>query len=213
MRVAAFEDDACFGACNKEGSAAVNRVQPLEIQIGAHTVFTCYLNAGSKDTLVEIRLTSGAELKVKAVCLFKLTTLQVIEGRKNEAARSHQGVSTGLGSIGSLGWVLASSVVIGAVEGVLSANAAAHGKDAFTSAIELEMKLRNEGVFMPVGVIANIQHPLLSIWVAPGETKIGKSIFQDSYVHNGEDFLTVQTDNGEVRSIRWSTVESYAYQK
>jgi len=33
------------------------------------------------------------------------------------------------------------------------------------------------------------------------------------FAHDGNDFVTVQTDDGSVRSIRWSAVESYAYEK
>jgi hypothetical protein len=29
-------------------------------------------------------------------------------------------------------------------------------------------------------------------------------------IHDGDDFVTVQTEDGAVRSIRWSAVESYA---
>jgi len=49
--------------------------------------------------------------------------------QKAEARQKHQGVSTGLGAIGSIGWVLATTAVIGAVEGALSAHAAAQGSD------------------------------------------------------------------------------------
>ena len=77
----------------------------------------------------------------------------------------------------------------------------------------MEIDLRNEGAFLPVGVVSNIEHPLPGIWVALGEKKIlGKEkTFPASFVHNGEDFVTVQTDDGSIRSIRWSAVESYAY--
>jgi hypothetical protein len=133
-----------------------------------------------------------------------------------------QGVSTGLGSIGSIGWVLASSVVIGAVEGVLSAGAAASGTNLLAEVIRMEQKLRTEGVFFHVGKIENLETPIL--WRVPykrtarveagknfwGEKQFESREIPSAFIHSGDEFIWVQTDDGSVCSIRWSTVERYA---
>jgi len=176
---------------------------------------------------VEIKLCSGAELKIKAVRLYDQISLAEINSLRATAIKNLHGVSTGLGSIGSLEWVLASSVVIGAVEGFLSAGAEATGQDQLAEVIKLEQMLRKSGAFLPVAKIENIETPIPGIWrvyykrqkkIESGKTFLGEKKFethkiQSAYIHSGEDFVTVQTDDGSVRSIRWSTVESYAYRK
>ena len=98
----------------------------VEIRTSPFNYFSYRLDKSRENSLAEIRLTSGAELKIKAVRLFDLHKLAAIESKKIQAAQANEGVSTGLGSFGSLGWVLASSVVIGAVEGVLSSSTVSH---------------------------------------------------------------------------------------
>ena len=76
---------------------------------------------------LEIRLDSGAELKIKAVQLYDEIALAELNSKKAEAMKMFKGVSTGLGSWGSIEWVLAASAVIGAAEAVLSAGASSVG--------------------------------------------------------------------------------------
>jgi hypothetical protein len=100
---------------------------------------------------LEIRLNSGAELKIKAVRLYDEIALTELNSKKAEAIKMFKGVSTGIGPWGSIEWVLAASAVIGAVEGVLSAGASSAGARLLEEAIQAERKLRKEGVFFPVG--------------------------------------------------------------
>ena len=177
---------------------------------------------------LEIRLVSGTELIIKAVWLYDAIHLSEISSLRAMAVKSLQGVSTGLGSFGSIGWVLATSVVIGAVEGVLSAGAASSGSSMLSEVIKLEEKLRTRGVVCPVGRIENIETPIPGLWrvcykrqakveagksFLTGEQKFELREVQSALIHPGDDFLTVQTEDGSVRSIRWSAVESYACQK
>ncbi|HAO78014.1 MAG TPA: hypothetical protein DCQ92_03360 [Verrucomicrobia subdivision 3 bacterium] len=187
----------------------------VETRINPFQFLSYRRDEASEDSLVEIRLTSGTELKIKAIRFFNLQTLTIIDAKKMEAREKNQGVSTGLGSFGSLGWVLASSVVIGAVEGVLSSGAAAQGANLQVEASRMETALLNEGVFLPVGMVKNIEHPFPEKWIAQGSKKDLRKgmdkLVATIFAHDGNDFVTVQTDDGSVRSIRWSTVESYAY--
>jgi hypothetical protein len=189
-----------------------------EIKINQfHSFFYQPPQTGDNATL-EIRLLSGTELKIKAIRLFNESVLHAIAGKRAEAAHGHKGVSTGLGSIGSLEWVLGSSLVIGAVEGVLSAGAAKAGTNSLIEALRMERTLRESVFLLPVSIIQNIEHPLPGIWRVAGESKFqipnqSPSAHKSAMTHDGDDFVTVQTDDGAVRSIRWSAVESYAYQK
>jgi hypothetical protein len=192
--------------------------EPLvEVRINPFQFLSYRPEKSNENSLVEIRLTSGAELKLKAVRLFDLQALTAMDSKKTEARQKNQGVSTGLGSFGSLGWVLASSVVIGAVEGVLSSSAASQGTNLMAEAYQMETAIRNEGIFLPVGMIKNIEHPFPEKWMVQGNRKdLGKKEAKPVatvFAHNGDKFVTVQTDNGSVCSIQWSAVESYTYQK
>lgn len=194
-------------------------VEPsTEIKINDHQSFFYQPTKDSDNAIVAIRLQSGAELKIKAVRLYDLETIQTIEMKKAQAAENMQGVSTGLGSIGSLGWVVASSLVIGAVEGVLSAGAMSQGAQLLSDAIKMESECRKSGgVFFPVGVISNVAFALPATWLVSGkkgDIETPKDQLRTaSFVHNGDEFLTVQTADDVVQSIRWNAVESYTYQK
>ena len=166
-------------------------------------------------------LNSGVELKVRAIRLYDENDLAKLNAKKAEAMKLFEGVSTGLGAIGSIGWVLAASVVIGAAEAAMSSSAATAGARLLAEAIQMEKWLRGRGVFLPVGKISNIENPLPGFWrrkyekadkvrfnTAAGE-QIEMDTSQSALIHNGDEFLTVQTDDGSIRSIRWSTAERY----
>jgi len=66
-------------------------------------------------------------------------------------------------------------------------------------------------------MVKNIEHPFPEKWIAQGSRKdLRKGTDKwvaTVFAHGGDDFVTVQTEDGSVCSIRWSAVESYAYQK
>ena len=198
------------------GSEIFDGENLVEIVVNSCHSFFYKTDNEAENAIVEIRLQSGAELKIKAMRLYNESTLRVIASKRADAMQKHQGVSTGLGSIGSLEWVLASSLVIGAVEGVLSAGAAQSGTNSLVEAMKLEQGLREQVFLLPVSTIKNIEHPTPGIWRVDGENRFHipnqlPSSHMGGFIHNGDDFLTVQTDTGTVQSIRWGAVESYAY--
>ena len=188
---------------------------PIELRVHDHLSFVYQPPKENDNSLVGIRLSSGVELKVKAVRLYDRNVLSEIESKKAEAAHNNEGVSTGFGAWGSIGWVLATTAVIGAVEGALSAHTATKGMDLLSDAIRMELDLRNNGVFLPVAAIDNIEHPYPETWLVLGESTYffgGKSKkYSSSFIHNGDEFIVVQTEDGSVCSVRWSSVEHYAY--
>ncbi len=178
-------------------------------------------------TRIKIRLVSGLELRAKAIRLYDEIALAEINAKRAEALKKFQGVSTGLGSIGSIGWVLASSVVIGAVEGILSAGAVASGANLLTDVIKMEQKLRTEGIFFSIGKIQNIETPVPGLWRVPysqkrrvktgvsfwGDEQFATKDFPSAYIHSGDEFLALQTDDEQTHLIRWNSVEHYISQK
>jgi hypothetical protein len=177
-------------------------------------------------TRLVVRLTSGLELKIKSIRLYDEVVLSEINSKRDQVLKSFQGVSTGLGSIGSIGWVLATSVVIGAVEGALSAAAASSGTNLLAEVIRMEQKLRSEGVFIPVGNIENIEMPMPGLWRVPyiREVRIctGVNFWSEkqyenrqvsfAFIHSGDEFVFVRDEDDSIHSIRWSAVEHYIFQ-
>jgi hypothetical protein len=162
---------------------------------------------------LEIRLNSGAELIIKAVRLYDRIALGQLNSKKAEAMKMFQGVSTGLGAWGSIGWVLEATAVIGATEAVLSAGAASAGARLLKETIQDEQKLRKEGVFLPVSKIQNIENPIPGFWRVP--VRRGKDVrtMSSAFVHNGDDFISVMTENNAISSIRWNAIERYVHLK
>jgi len=180
---------------------------------------------------LEIRLNSGAELKIKAVRLYDEVALAKVNSKRAEAMKMFKGVSTGIGPWGSIEWVLAASAVIGAVESVLSAGASSAGASLLEDAIQAERTLRKEGVFFPVSKIQYIENPTPGFWRAfaiktiksevpvyqiiqiKQKTETRTPTATLAFVHNGDEFISVTTDDNSACSIRWSAVERLFYSK
>ena len=180
-----------------------------------------HINSGIK---LEIRTLSGNSHQIKAIRLYDEIHLSEISAKRAEALKRLQGVSTGIGSIGSIGWVLATSVVIGAVESVLSAGATSSGYALLANVIKLEQELRANGTFISIEEIENIETPNPGLWRVPykrkanveagvtfmGEKKWEMRELSTAFIHSGDEFITVQTEDGAVQAIRWTAVEHYA---
>lgn len=178
-----------------------------------------------ENALLEIRLSSGAKLKIKAVRLYDEIALAQLNSKKAEAMKMFKGISTGLGAWGSIEWVLAASAVIGAAEAVLSAGASLTGDRLLEEAIQAERKLRKEGVFFPISKIQNIENPMPGFWRVPSKKDIQVEVkaflgpkmetrnVPSAFVHNGDEFVSIVIDDDSVCSIRWSAVERYVQLK
>jgi len=180
---------------------------------------------------VAIRLNSGAELTIKAVRLYDEIALAKVNAKRAEAMKMFKGVSTGIGSWGSIEWVLAASAVVGAVESVLSAGASSVGASLLEEAIQAERQLRKEGVLFPVSKIEYIENPTPGFWRVPTaknmqikvpvyqiieikqKTETQTKTVMSAFVHNGDEFISVMTDDNSTCSIRWSAVERHFYSK
>jgi hypothetical protein len=158
---------------------------------------------------LDIRLNSGEELKIKAIRLYDEVALAKINSKRAEAMKTLKGVSTGIAPWGSIGWVLAASAVIGTVESVLSAGSTSTGAKLLQEAIQAERNLHQEGVFFPVAKIQYIGTPIPDFWKAYAKTKSATSAF----IHNGDEFISVMTDDGSDCAIRWTAIGRYFYSK
>ncbi len=178
------------------------------------------------DTFVlDIRLNSGVELRITTIRLYEEQAVAKLNAKKAEAVKLLQGVSTGIGAIGSVEWVLAASAIIGAAEAALSSGASSAGIQLLEEAIQLERRLFRNGAYVAVNQIQEIEVPLPSLWKGVRSRKFDvavqvstdtrKDLQQGSptLIHDGGDFVSVTIDDGSVCSIRWSSVESFNYRK
>ena len=158
---------------------------------------------------LDIQLNSGEELKIKAIRLYDELALAKLNSKRAEAMKMLKGVSTGIAPWGSIGWVLAASAVIGTVESVLSAGTTTTGAKLLQEVIQIERNLHQRGVFFPVAKIQYIGTPTPDFWKAYRKKNHATSAF----IHNGDEFITVMTEDGLDCSIRWTAIGRYYYSK
>ena len=149
-----------------------------------------------------ITLVSGERLVVREVLLFDVNKVAEINSLKAQAGNELQGFTTGLGFWGSPGWVIGGALALGAVESMISNAKQKTGLRLLKLAAEKFDQLPDNSVFVSVDRIRSLQAPNPQNWSAM--TSIGNVRF----IHNGEDFVTVRTANGEI-TFRWSQVTSY----
>jgi hypothetical protein len=185
-----------------------------------------------------VLLTSGHVLKIAGVTLYPAEDLARVASLRVEAAAKLGGVSTGIGFIGSPGWALGASAALGLLEGAMSNAARREGFTILSKAEEMERETLTRGLFFRVGEISGIGRPSPAAWTAAAQTRrpaplhhMGRRQRADflaangltesdvsngsilipqtsPFAHDGDDFLTIDTDIG-VMAIRWSSVVSY----
>ena len=157
---------------------------------------------------VEMRLSSGVLLEVGAIMLYNERVVAAWNASRSKAIQLIGGVSTGLGSIGSLDWVIETSVAIAVIDGLLSAGARSEGQVELEKAVKLERTLRNHGRFCAVGMIHNATMPVPAMWRVP---QAGDDGNRAAYIDIGDDFKTVKLRDESFCSVRWSAVEHYIF--
>ena len=159
---------------------------------------------GGPDSLVEIWLTSGSSLKIKAVRLYHESVLRDLAVNRGAAMEMLEGVRSPYIPFGSIMWVTAAMMLNRAVEANESEKAAQRGVALLQEVIPVERKLRDNAPWFPVGQIQDIGHPFPTLWRVPWKSA--------GYVHDGSEFVSVTDSDGLVCSVRWSALERYNYQ-
>jgi hypothetical protein len=166
-------------------------------------------------------LSSGQTLKVHGIELYPAEELAKIAAVRAEAAQKLGGVSTGLGFIGSPGWVIGASAALGLFEASLSDISKKSAIRLLAQAEELSAAARSLGHLCQIESIKQIERPNPGSWAANAIVSkrvmdkgfFGKETYRDisvsiDFVHSGDDFLGVETDDG-LMNIRWSSVVGY----
>ena len=158
------------------------------------------------DTLLIIRLVSGQEYHIKQVLLFDRQDLSNATTLRSQAIKKLGGFQSGLGSIGDLGYVLTSSLIIGAVEGALSANMKQEGLKMLETAETMLAQSRLSCSYFSPFHISNISVAMPQLWWAMvSTTPTNKKV----YVHNGDPMIIALLQDDTEVSIMWDKVETY----
>ena len=181
-----------------------------------------------------ILLASGQIVKVRQVLLYEEDSVNEIAFLKAQAAKSMGGVSSGIGFWGSPGWALGGAAALGLVEGLLSNSARKQGLETFQIVVSKSHQLAENAIYFDATQLESAHRPYPHMWFARAphvvdmtykgwsEKKDLLSKYQKSkgdivenqlhverrYIHDGDEFVHVNTDSGKA-SIRWSHVVAY----
>jgi hypothetical protein len=159
---------------------------------------------GCEASIVEVKLTSGAILKFKAVRLYDAAELNDLSDQKAHASELLDGVKSPYAAFGDIAWVVFATTITRKIEQVKSREAAQQGFALIQSIAKQERELRKKVKFFPVGQIREIENPIPELWTL---------LFDGfRFVHSGEEFITVTDTDGDIKKFRWSCVEAYDYQ-
>ena len=111
------------------------------------------------------------------------------------------GQNTGIGLIGSPGWVVSAGLILGAIEGAANSSAQKRGATILGEAKNLFNEMIKRSEYFAVSEIAAINQPVPGIWHA----NRGGINFSGM----GEEFIIVLTEDGTDWSIRWSEVSAF----
>lgn len=137
-------------------------------------------------------------LQVTDIKMFHAKAVARWRGLMASAQEKLGGVQSGIGFIGSAGWVITGSLVLGAIEGAVSSANAKIGLKLLGEAGQLLKELHERGTFVAISDIDHIDRPQPEMWKAKQGTI--------DFILNGDDFIRVRTVDGAELNIRWSAV-------
>ena len=190
------------------------------------------------NNLLRLTMASGAGIAVSHIRLYPQSELEQILTLRAKAEEELGGFSSGLGFLGSPGWVIGGAAALGAIESIVSSGKRKKGLVLLRDASMKYQALKNRGTFFAVSEIDGINLASPSAWTitAEGSFQLDLSIMGllekgeaisrygikrtdiDSgiakvngsvrYVQLEEDFIWIRTSQGP-QAIRWSLIESY----
>jgi hypothetical protein len=176
-----------------------------------------------------VLLSSGQKLTLLRVMLYDEEGVQEVAKLRAQATKSLGGGSLGVGVLGTPSWaLLGEATALSMVSGFLSGVSQKQAMEMLRAAQTKSETVTQAGVFFEFGEVTNSQRPHPHFWSATVEsTSIGEQVasadehrgwlqipqkpMQRSsvktlrrHVHNGDEFVNVETDIGQV-SIRWDS--------
>lgn len=106
------------------------------------------------------------EIETSAIRLYPDPDLEEIASLRAKAQEELSGFTTGLGFLGSPGWVIGSAAVLGVMESIVSDSKAKQGLLLLKEAAEKYKALQQKGVLLDVSKIEGIDNPDPTNWHA-----------------------------------------------
>ena len=181
---------------------------------------------------------SGTSVRANAVLLHSASGVRRWQAQIAEAQNLLGGVSTGIGFIGSPGFVLAGAAAIGILEAAVNNANQKKGLKVLAEAVQFHERLLERGVWVPVQEINGIGRPHPGNWSAEAEVEgeldlTGKGMFEKArlmsewsiskeeaaaglvyrskrqpVVFLQDEFVWLNGEGGPI-GVRWSAVDSY----
>lgn len=148
-------------------------------------------------------MSSGSEYRAKEVFLYQESKLRQAQALRLSAAGNMNGISTGVGFLGSPEWAIGGAVALGILEGIASNAAAKKGLAQLDQARLLLTDAKKEGAFVPACNIENITEPNPAVW--RGMLSQPTPMW---YAHNGDPFILIRTIDERSIHIAWEKVEA-----
>ncbi|WP_453953573.1 hypothetical protein [Bradyrhizobium sp. USDA 377] len=148
-----------------------------------------------------ILLSSGQKLTLLKVMLYDEEGVQEVAKLRAQATKSLGGGSLGVGVLGVPSWtLLGEAAALSIVSGLLSGASQKQAAEILRVAQAKSEAVANSGTFFEFPQLKNIHSPHPSVWYVDA--------FRRRHVHNGDEFVNVETDAGTM-SIRWAQVAAY----
>jgi len=194
--------------------------------------------ATDSEPRVLLEMTSGKQLIASRVMLYPELQFQEVLLLRAKAQEKMGGFSTGLGFLGSPGWVMGGATALGVVESLISNSKIKKGLELLKEAAEKHETLKTQGVFFAISSIDGIDQPNPANWRAAHVSQfqidlnpmgllekgraiqryeisrdqitngIAKVTAPMGYLHNEDEFVWVEVDD-QSTAVRWNFVECY----
>ena len=165
----------------------------------------------SQYTKLVLTMSSGIVYRVVRVELFRKLDVIELDTLNFEAQKLLTPQTSGIGFIGSLSWVVMMSSLMSWAEDKANSKRKGEGLKLLAAYESGSKKLKQNGVYIDVASINNLDFPEPRKWL--GKNAPEKRKIQSSLVHDGSEFVNIETVDGDLLSIRWSFVESIQYIK
>ena len=153
---------------------------------------------------VKLHMVSGQEITFQQIKLYDADLIYRLDSLRQSASRNFAGHSTGLGFWGSLEWVAAGSLILGAIDSAVSNQMAQEGIGQLREIAMLGKKLRESALYVPVHAVANIQYPEIGLWRA----SLSQQSPKRELIHFNGEYVFVRSEEKEM-AVFWDKVEQY----
>lgn len=185
------------------------------------------MRTGSK--ILVLYMGSGRTHRIVCVRLYPERLVIGANEMLQKAGAKLTGPQTNLGSVGSLGWVLAAQSVSTLMNSWLSSYAQKEHVELLSQATQKLIDADRQAKFVSVSEIENLTTGLPGAWRRAEDRNTGAHSTgivwnnnagsgtqadasttwkKEPYIHNGSTLVEVQTEGGESLTIEWSHVEA-----